>query len=228
MHVVDAKGDQVRDIIESQDGVVARLILKDGKPLTPDQDTAERDRLNEMLRSPSAYFKHAKGDTNGRKIADSLIHLMPDAMIYTYALGQPQTGEDPSRTEIVIDYAPNPQFNPPTTISESLKGLKGRAWIDAKTKHMVRMEGTVFSGVNFGWGMLAHIYPGGTLSFEQAEVVPGRWSYTHFRAHLTVRALMVKTVNMNTAVDANNFQLVNPMRYQDAIHVLLDTPLPTH
>ncbi len=34
METVNEKGNQVRDVIESKDGTVARLILKDGKPLT--------------------------------------------------------------------------------------------------------------------------------------------------------------------------------------------------
>ena len=34
MHVIDEKGDQVRDTIETPEGSVARLILRDGKPLT--------------------------------------------------------------------------------------------------------------------------------------------------------------------------------------------------
>ena len=39
---------------------MARLILKDGKPLTADEDKAERERLNDMIASPAAYAKHVK------------------------------------------------------------------------------------------------------------------------------------------------------------------------
>jgi hypothetical protein len=226
MHVVDAKGDQVRDLIESRDGTVARLILRDGKPLTDEQDKAERQRLNEMLANPSAFAKHAHSDDSGKKIADSLMRLMPDAMIYTYVPGQPQTGKNPGMTEVVIDYEPNPKFHPPSTTAEALTGLRGRAWIDSKTRQLVRMEGNIFQGINFGWGMLAHIYPGGNLMIEQAEAGNGRWIFTHFTERLAVRALMVKTLNIKTDVDTSNFQSVPEMSYQDAIHVLLNTPLP--
>jgi hypothetical protein len=227
MHIVDAKGDQLRDVIETEDGSVARLLERDGKPLTTEQDQAERARLEAMLRSPSDYYKHIKNDTSGKKIADSLMRLMPDAMIYTYAPGQPQTGKNLGMAEIVFDYEPNPKFVPPTTAAEALKGLKGRVWIDAKSKSVVRMEGTVFQGVNFGWGMLAHIYPGGKLAVEQTDTGNGRWIFTHFSEQLTVRALMVKTLNINTTIDTTNFQTVPAMKYQDAIHLLLNTPLPT-
>lgn len=164
----------------------------------------------------------------GKKIADQLIRLMPDAMIYTYVPGQPQTGKHPGMTEIVIDYEPNPKFHPPTTTAEALTGLKGRAWIDAKTKQIVRMEGNIFRSVNFGWGMLAHIYPGGQLVLEQADVGGDRWIFTHFTERITVRALMVKTLNIQSDIDAWAFQPVPAMSYQDAIRDLLNTPLPTH
>jgi hypothetical protein len=226
MHLIDEKGDQTRDVIESRDGSVARLILRDGKPLTEEQDKGERQRLNDMLASPSAYAKHVKNDASGRKIADSLIRLMPDAMIHTYVPGQPQTGKNPGMTEIVIDYEPNPKFSPPTTTAEALTGLKGRVWIDAKTKYVVRMEGTIFRSINFGWGMLAHIYPGGKLMIEQTDSGGGRWIFKNFTEQLNVRALMVKTLNVKTNVEASDFKPINEMSYQDAIHVLLDTPLP--
>jgi hypothetical protein len=226
MHLVDEKGDQTRDVIESKDGSVARLILRDGKALTEEQDKGERQRLDDMLQSPSAYAKHVKGDASGRKIADSLIKLMPEAMLYTYVPGQPQTGSNPGMVEVVLDYEPNPKFSPPTTTAEALTGLKGRVWIDARTKYVVRMEGTIFRGINFGWGMLAHIYPGGKLMVEQADSGGSRWIFTNFTEQLSVRALMVKTLNVRTNVEASEFKPINEMSYQDAIRVLLDTPLP--
>ncbi len=226
MHVIDDKGDQVRDLIESKDGTVARLILRDGKPLTDDQDKAERQRLNDMLDSPSNYAKHVKNDASGRKIADSLIKLMPDAMIYTYAPGQPQTGSSNGALEIVLDYKPNPKFVPPSTTAEALTGLQGRIWIDAQSRYVVRMEGTIFRGINIGWGMLAHIYPGGHLALDQTHAGGGRWIFTHFTQELNVRALVVKSLHVKANVEASNFQTIGPMSYQDAIRILLNTPLP--
>jgi hypothetical protein len=226
MHVINEKGDQVRDIVESKDGTVARLIMKDGKPLTKEQDDAERQRLNDMVASPAAYMKHVQNGENDRKIADKIIPLMPDAMIYTYAPGQPQTGANNGAQEIVLDYKPNPKFSPPNTEAQALTGLEGRMWIDAKTRYLVRMEGTIFHAVNFGWGMLAHIYPGGKLVMNQTEVGNNRWIFTNFSMQLTVRALMVKTLNVHTHVEASDYQTLSPMSYQDAVRLLLDTPLP--
>ncbi len=226
METVNERGMQVRDVIESKDGTVARLILKDGKALTAEQDKAERQRLNDMIASPAIYSKHVKNSESEKKMADTLVPIMPDAMINTYTPGQPQSGKNGGALEIVLDYKPNPKWTPPTTEAEALTGLEGRVWIDAKTRYVVRMEGKISHGVNFGWGMLAHIYPGGTIVMNQTNVGGNRWIFTDFSMQLSVRALMVKTLNIRSSAKASGFQTLEPMSYQDAIHLLLATPLP--
>jgi hypothetical protein len=226
METVNEKGDQVRDVVESKDGTVARLILRDGKPLSDEQDKGERERLNDILASPSMYAKHVKSSESDKKIADALVPLMPDAMLYSYTPGQPQSGRNGGALEIVLDYKPNPKFVPPSTESQALSGLEGRIWIDAKTRYVVRMEGTITHGVNFGWGLLAHIYPGGKVVMNQTNAGGNRWIFTDFSMQLSVRALMVKTLNIRSSAKASAYQTLGPMSYRDAIHLLLETPLP--
>jgi hypothetical protein len=228
METVNERGDQVRDVIESKDGTVARLILKDGKPLTAEQDKAERQRLNDMLASPAAYAKHVKNTESEKSMADKLIPLMPDAMINTYTPGQPQSGRNGGAPEIVLDYKPNPKFVPPNTQAQALTGLQGRVWIDAKTHYVVRMEGIIFRPVNFGWGMLAHIYPGGKVEMDQTNVGGSRWIFTDFSMDLSVRALMVKKLDIHSSAKTSTYQTLGPLSYQDAIHLLLAAPLPEH
>ena len=88
------------------------------------------------------------------------------------------------------------------------------------------MEGRISRGVNFGWGMLAHIYPGGKIELDQTNVGGNRWIFTDFSMELTVRALMVKRLNIHSSAKASGFQTLGPMSYQDAIHLLLATPPP--
>jgi hypothetical protein len=229
MKIVDQKGEQVRDVIESKDGTVARLILRDGRALTAEEDKAERERLDDMVASPGAYARHVKNDSGGSKLAAEMIRQMPDAMIYTYTPGQPQSGHDEGNGQVVLDYHPNPGWSPPSMAAEALTGLEGRVWIDVKTHQMLRMEGHIFKPVNFGWGMLAHIYPGGQLALEQTNAGQRRWIYSHFTQDISVRTLMVKTLNVHKQIDASGFQVLpGALTYQQAVQQLLDTPLPSH
>lgn len=223
---IDDKGDELRDVIESKDGTVARLLKRDDRPLTASEDAAERDRLTGLLEHPSDYARHAKNAAASKKMAVDMINLMPAAMIYSYSPDQSPSGGN-AAPQVVIDYAPDPAFAPPNTTSVALTGLRGRIWIDTESKTIVHMTGEVFRPVNVGWGMIARIYPGGTIDLHQALSAGARWNMTHFQEDVTARALLVKSIAIKKEFHALDFEaLRGPMSYQDAIHLLLDTPLP--
>lgn len=231
IHKIDAKGDQIRDVIESKDGTVARLIASAGKPLTSQQDAAERSRLQEMINSPQAFAKHIKSDVSGKNTAVDLLAMMPQAMIYSYAPGQPQRSDlkagPGALQEVVLDFEPNPAWKPPTLTSEALTGLAGRIWIDPRTRVVMRIEGRLVQPVNFGWGMLVHVYPGGTVMVEQTELPAHRFLISRFVENVTLRAMLVKTVKAHADITTYAFTPINPLTYQQAIETLLATPLQT-
>lgn len=226
MRKIDRKGDTTREIIESAQGNVARLIQRDGRPITSTEDSAERTRLNEILTSPNDFLKHEQRQGAGLNYATQLLKLMPQAGLFTYVPGQPQPPGAAS-PQVVIDFQPNPAFHPPSMIAEVLTGLKGRVWIDSRTATVTRIEGDIIRPVNFGWGVVARIYPGGHIEFEQSLVEEKRWVYSHLDMNITVREVMLHTVNDKTKMTAWSFQLLpSPMSYQDAVHALLARQIP--
>ena len=146
-------------------------------------------------------------------------------MIYTYTPDQPQR---PNATgqEVVIDFTPDPHYKPRDTHRRHPDRPSGPHVDRPKSLRVTRIEGRVLHAVDFGWGMLARIYPGGTVEFEQANAGGDRWAYSHLRENLTIREMMVKTVQQHTDMDAADFKLLPaPVSYQEAIHMLLATPL---
>jgi len=61
---------------------------------------------------------------------------------------------------------------------------------------------------------------------NQTNVGDNRWIFTDFSMELSVRALLVKRLDIRSSAKASNYQKLGPMSYQDAIHLLLATPLP--
>jgi hypothetical protein len=226
MRKVDRKGDTTREVIESAQGNVARMVERDGKPLSASEDAAERARLNDILKSPQDFLKHEEHGSAQKNYAIQLVKLLPSAMIYTFAPDQPQPPGSTSR-QIVIDFRPDPSFHPPTMIAEVLTGLAGRVWIDARTQTMTRIQGTVLHPVNFGWGIVAKIYPGGSIELEQKLIDGKRWVYSRLDEDLTVREVMLRTVTDKTRMNAWDFELLPaPMSFQDAVRALLTMPVP--
>jgi len=223
---VDAHSDVTREEIETRQGDVARLVERNGKPITAQEDTAEKQRLNAILESPAEFLKHHKRDNSTRSDVMQLVRLMPQAMLYSYAPGQPQP-LGATAPQVVIDFHSDPMFKPPTMLAEVLTGLEGRMWIDAKSRRLTRVETRVLHPLNFGFGILARVYPGGTIELEQTNASGGRWVYSHLDEHLTVRAMMVKTMPENSQMTASDFRpLTAPVSFQEAVHLLLDMQIP--
>jgi hypothetical protein len=229
LHVIDEKGDHLRDQIETPEGSVGRNLQSNGRPLTAAEDAEERQRLNDLLASPSSFQRHIRREQENKQMGLNLLKLMPDAMVWSYTPGQPQLPNQPSGDPalVVIDFKPNPAWSPPNFEAEPLTGLEGRAWIDPRTRRMVRLEANIVHAVNIGWGFVAHIYPGGSVTLQQANVGGQRWIVEHIVEQLELRALMLKTVHQRLVFDTAEYQPVPAMTYQQAIKILLDTPLPT-
>jgi len=225
VHKIDSKEDITREVIETRDGTVARLIERNGQKLTTAEDAAERERLNDILASPADFVRHHKRDDATRVDSLQLVSQMPYAMIFTYAPGQPQLHGVPGR-QIVIDFIPDKNYKTQETLDDLLTGIQGRMWIDAQSHRMVRVEGLVGEAVNFGWGILGKINKGGTIVLEQANATGDRWVYSRLDTHLTMR-VVVKTVAMNNKMTAWDFRpLPKPVSVQEAVHTLLDMPVP--
>lgn len=227
VHKRNDKGDTTREIIETPQGAVARLVERDGRPLTSAEDTAERKRLEDTLAAPEDYLRHHRRDQSMQEYVVQLLKLMPTAMIFTDAPGQPQPANALGR-QVVLDFRPDPAFHPPTMVANLLTGIEGRIWIDAATHCVTRAEGRVIHPVNFAFGIVARIYPGGNVELEQTDAGGGHWVYSHVTEHLTVREMIFKTAPEDAEMSSSDLRLLpNVVDWQQAIRMLLAMSITT-
>ncbi len=224
---VDAKGDTTRQMIESREGNVARLIARNGEPLTAAEDAAERQRLQADLDAPDAFLRHARHDRAARPYATELVRLMPTAMLWSFApAGAPGTGD--GTTQVVLDFTPDPHFKPPSLVAEALTGIAGRVWIDKESRCVTRIQGRILHPVDFGWGgVFARINGGGTVALEQLKATDRRWVYSHLEEHLSIREVLVRTVAEDTVMTLSDVHpLPSLIGFQAALHSLLALQVP--
>jgi hypothetical protein len=131
---IDSRRDELRDVIESKDGTVARLLMRDNRAADRRRRPGRARPAKRPHRPSIGLSKDTSGTTRAaRSRLIDLIKIMPDAMIFTYAADQtpaPEQQRVPGRHRLHA----NPKFNPPTTESQALSGLRGRAWIDARRR----------------------------------------------------------------------------------------------
>ena len=223
----DDRGTTVRDVINTRQGPVTRLLERNGQRLTAEEDSAERARLQDMLDDPSILERHLKRNASEKEYSAQLLRALPDALLFKLAPGQPQSG-GAHGPETVLDFTPNPNFHPPTTLTEGLRNIEGRLWLDTAGNHMVRLQGRIRAPTDIGLGILARIYPGGTVLFEQQPLANGRWVSSHLEAHLTIRELLLHKQAENTTLFYTNYtSLPAPLDGRQAVELLLHETVPT-
>src|ERR1700690_4597853 len=220
-HKVDPKGSMVKEIFETKDGDVARLIEKDGKPLPAEEEQAEIDRLNHLLEHPEVQEHRHKKEQEDSARGDEMVRMLPDAFLFT----DKGMVEGPNGPCYRVEFRPNPAFTPPDREGEVYHGMVGELWVDQAQLRLAKIDAHLISDVNFGWGGLGRLYKGGSILVQNADVGLNHWETIHMKLQLQGKLLMMKSVDYSTTEDSSDFE-VQPqeLSYQEAIHLLQQIP----
>jgi hypothetical protein len=220
-HKVDPKGSLVKQIVETKDGDVARLLEKDGKPLSPEDEQAEIDRLNHLLEHPEVQEHRHKKEQEDSARGDEMVKMLPDAFLFTLD----GMVDGPNGPCYRLKFQPNPAFTPPDREGEVYHGMVGELWVDQAQLRLAKIDAHLISDVKFGWGVLGTLYKGGSILVENSDVGLHHWETVHMKLQLQGKLLMMKSVDYSTTEDSSDFQMQpQELSYQDAIHLLQKSP----
>ena len=208
-----------KEILETRDGEVARLIAIGDKPLSATAESNEEARLNALLGDPARQRrrKQAEDDDAGRAL--KVLRALPSAFLYQDA----GPGEGPTGKVEKFTFRPNPAFSPPDLETQVLPAMTGEIWIDPVLLRVARLEGHLQQDVDFGWGILGRLNKGGWIVIEQAEVSEGQWRTVRFEMQMSGRVVFRNRVFDTTEEQTNYALLAAGMSYQKAIETLLDS-----
>ena len=82
--VAKPKGSWTKQMIETPEGIVARLVAINDKPLTPEQRQAEESRLDRLL-DPANMKKKTTQQRADEQRSQKLIRALPAAFDYAYS-----------------------------------------------------------------------------------------------------------------------------------------------
>jgi hypothetical protein len=201
-----------KEIIETRDGDVARLLTIDGQPLTQTADQKEQARLDALLNDPGQQQHRRKAEEEDSGIVLKLLRMLPHAFLYEY------TGSSDGVEK--FRFRPNPNFVPPDLETQALTAMTGEIWINASEKRVTRLEGHLQQDTNYAWGILGKLDKGGWVVIEQANVGGGQWRIVHVQMKMDLRILF-KTKNIDTTEEMSGYAPVPAgIDYRQAIQML--------
>ncbi len=205
-----------KQIFETKDGAVARLIAINDRPLSASDEQKEQGRLNGLLADPAKQRHRKQGEDDDTNRVLKVLRALPSAFVYEYA-GPADGGHGKVEK---FSFSPNPNFDPPDLETHALTEMTGTLWIDADQGRVTRLEGHLRNDVDFGWGILGRLNKGGWIVIEQADVDNHQWRTVHFQMVMSGR-LLFRTKSFDTQEDQSNYApLPVGMSYTEAIRLL--------
>jgi hypothetical protein len=214
---IDGERDTTKDIVETSDGDVARLVAVNGQPLSATANQAELDRLNNLAEHPEIQQHRQQREQKDAERVNRLMGLLPEALSYRFE----GIVETPSGPCYHLSFLPNPHFEPPNIEATIFRGMAGDVWIDQAQERLIRLEAHLIENVDFGWGIVGKLEKGGTILLEQQNVGGSDWELATLKLNMRGKALMFKALNIEITEQASHFSPAPPhMKYREAIQLL--------
>jgi len=205
-----------KEIVETQDGAVARLIALNDQPLSLDEEQTEQARLDDLLSDPNRQRHRKQSEEGDMGIVLKLLRMLPNAYLYQYA----GAGSGPGGSVEKFTFRPNPAFSPPDLESQALTAMSGELWVDASQERVTRLEGHLQQDTDYGWGILGKLDKGGWIVLEQADVGGRQWRIVRFKMQMNLR-IVFKTKNIDTTEEMTQYAPVpQGLSYRQAIQML--------
>jgi hypothetical protein len=205
-----------KEICETKDGAVARLIAINDAPLSAADEQREQARLEQLLSDPGKQRHRKQSQEADTARALKVLRSLPNAFIYEY-LGSAQGSTGPVEK---FSFKPNPKFDAPDLETQVLTRMSGELWIDSAQERVTRLQGRLQEDIDFGWGILGRLYKGGTILIEQTDIGEHQWRIVHFDMKMSARVVF-KTKVFDTTEDESKFAPVPlGLKYQQAIAML--------
>lgn len=172
------------------DGVrVNRLVARNGKPLTPDEQQKESERIDKVV--AKAKERRAKVENRGGETDARGDEIMPLSRILELgSFSNPRRLMLDGRPTIALEYAGNPQAKTHSTFEGIMRDVVGTIWVDEVDRVMVQAQGHFLNDFKLGGGLVADVHKGTSFAFKANRMADGVWLPAEIDGQGSVRLLL--------------------------------------
>jgi hypothetical protein len=222
---------QLKLLVETNEATAGLLIMQNGHPLNEQQRQEEESRLANYAHNPQELRKKKKQEREDAEHTERILKALPSAFIYQPAgtvRGREGVGA-PGDELLQLNFRPNPNYNPPSHVEQVLTGMHGHLLVDASQERIAEIDATLQSQVEFGWGILGHLDPGGRFLVEQADVGEHHWELTHMELSFTGKVLFFKKLSIHSSDTFSDFRPVpNNLTFAQGVELLKKEAAENH
>ena len=182
---------------------VRKLIVKNGKPLSPDELKKEDDKISKDVKK--AKEKREKAATEGKPTDPAgNEEITVSRLLELGTFTNPRRVQLNGRDTIAVDYTGDPKAKTRNSAEAAVKNLAGTAWIDEQDSVLSRVEGRFVNSFKVGAGLVVNIQKDTHFVMEQTKVNSEVWLPASIQAEGAARVLLFFNFNGTIrSVDSN-------------------------
>jgi hypothetical protein len=166
-------------------GTERRLLERDGKPV---EDAAVERRAPRARRG------------SRRSAVEDTVGVLRFTIDRRHMLGGHPT--------IAVRFEPKPGAAAETREGGLARRFAGTIFVDEAVKEVVRVEATAIEDLTYGFGMVARLGKGTSVTLTRARVEPDLWLPTSIRFSGQGRALLFRRLDIDQVIEWSNYRRV--------------------
>lgn len=175
-----------------------RVTRKNGKPLTPDEEKKETERIDKEI--ARAKERQAKGEQKKR-----------DEVSYARFLELGSFSNERrvilrGRPTIAVDYTGDPKAKTHNPIEGAIHELSGTVWVDEQDMAMSRVEGRFANNFKIGGGLLVNIAKDTSFWADTTKVNDEVWLPSAFAGQGSARVMVFFNMHGSASATTSNYR----------------------
>ena len=184
---------------------VEKLIRKDGKDLTADEQKKENERIDKEV--AKAKERKAKADAKGKETdANGHDEITVSRFLMLGSFTNPRRVQIDGRDNIAIDFTGDPKAKTRNRGEDLVKNLAGTLWVDEQDRTLARVEGRFVNNFKIGAGLVINIKKDTSFHFSQKKINGEVWLPAHIDGQGAARVLLFVNFDGSVQVDDSDYR----------------------
>jgi hypothetical protein len=176
-----------------------RQIVKDGKPLSAEEQKKEEQDLQKRIEDAERKRKQITAAERERNQAERMRreNQIIDDVFGVYEIEIAGREDMAGRPTILLKFRPGQtSYKPKTSEGKNMLHVAGKAWIDEQDHQVARVELEVIDPISIGLGILAKLQKGASIVSERRKFNDEIWLPVKTDVTLNARLLLLKGFNI--------------------------------
>jgi hypothetical protein len=176
---------------------IQRLVKKDGKPLSNEEQQKENERVNKEVENaehPAPVQKNKGQNLNLTTVLENV------------EVRNPRRENYHGRPTLVFDFMGRKDLKAHGMAEDLSKKIQGTVWIDEADRVVAHLDVSLFENFRVAGGLLANIEKGTSLHFEQNPINSEIWFQTGVDGSVQMRLFLVKGLHQHFSERDHDFK----------------------